>query len=310
MNHDDLADVLGIKYPSELQQIDTRVLSDRSTVELWCKRDDLLHDIISGNKWRKLQPILSDALRCGAKSCLSFGGAYSNHLHALAFCCHRLNISLTAIIRGQQPRVLSPTLQDLIKWGTHLHFVSRSEYKERNSPVQLAAYKKRFNTDIIVPEGGSNFQALMGMKNLVAEIKDSGHYFDRIYLPVGSGATLAGLIKYGHTICSEIIGVAVLKGENYLEDLIEQLLSKTNKDSKTASWQIEHRFHHGGYAKTSESLQSYIEEFEANTKIPLEKVYSAKCMFAINEHIKQRKIKPKMKILFLHTGGLQGKRKN
>jgi 1-aminocyclopropane-1-carboxylate deaminase len=303
-----LKHTLGIKTPSPLQQIDASSLGYANDISLWCKRDDLLHPIISGNKWRKLQPILSKALLNDVKSCLSFGGAYSNHLHALAYCCHKLGIRLTAIIRGERPTHLSPTLADIESWGTQLHFVTRQEYKSRDKLAQIKKYKLQFNAELIIPEGGSSEDAVFGMHSLVEEIKATNQHFDVLYAPVGSGATLAGLIHYSQPICKKVIGVAVLKGEGYLESLVSQLLPKGVIDEARNHWQIEHNFHHGGYAKTSPELDEFINAFSNTTGIDVEKVYSAKCMFAIHSHITRDLIKPDSKILFLHTGGLQGKR--
>jgi 1-aminocyclopropane-1-carboxylate deaminase len=303
-----LKQTLGIKTPSPIQQIDVSALGYDNNIELWCKRDDLLHPIISGNKWRKLQPILTKALLNDVKSCLSFGGAYSNHLHALAYCCSKLGIKLTAIIRGERPTNLSPTLTDIESWGTQLHFVTRQEYKSRNELEQIKKYKLQFNTELIIPEGGSNEDAVFGMYSLVQEINATSQHFDALYTPVGSGATLAGLIHYSRPICTKVIGVAVLKGEGYLEGLVSQLLPKDVINKARNHWQIDHNFHHGGYAKTNPELDEFINAFSNTTEIGVEKVYSAKCMFAIHSHITRDLIKPNSKILFLHTGGLQGKR--
>ncbi|GBL05551.1 D-cysteine desulfhydrase, PLP-dependent enzyme [Glaciecola sp. KUL10] len=203
---------------------------------------------------------------------------------------------------------MSPTLADIESWGTQLHFVTRQEYKSRDKLEQIKKYKLQFNAELIIPEGGSSEDAVFGMHSLVEEIKATNQHFDVLYAPVGSGATLAGLIHYSQPICKKVIGVAVLKGEGYLESLVSQLLPKGVIDEARNHWQIEHNFHHGGYAKTSPELDEFINAFSNTTEIDVEKVYSAKCMFAIHSYITRDIIKPNSKILFLHTGGLQGKR--
>lgn len=121
---------------SVLTQIFDSLLLEKK-VELWVKRDDLIHPIISGNKWRKLKFILNQALIEGSHTIISMGGAYSNHLHALAYVGKQLNLSTVGYIRGERPTQWSPTLIDLEKWGMELRFVSRSEYSG------LRQYKKK-----------------------------------------------------------------------------------------------------------------------------------------------------------------------
>lgn len=316
----DIAAELGILAPSKLELIDSLVFGDvaSSKVKVWCKRDDLLHPVISGNKWRKLAPILSDLMQNKVSRVLSFGGAYSNHLHALAYCCMKLNIQLVAIVRGHKPDVLSATLQDIDNWGAQLHFVSRIEYRNRENPLQLQEYQHRFKTQEMIPEGGSNKDSLNGLKSLIAELDQSGIRFDQMYVPVGSGATMAGLIKYGHKVCQAITGIAVLKGNGYLESIVSNLLTNdelTSLDtgnvdnaSMHVPWQINHEYHHGGYAKCSPVLQSFISEFTQRTNIPIEKVYSAKCFYAAYELLKAPKAQSMHNIVIIHTGGIQGAR--
>lgn len=333
----ELSQLLGINSPSSLVKLQTNV---DSNINVWCKRDDLLHPIISGNKWRKLGPILQQARNDNVRVILSFGGAYSNHLHALAYCCKQLSIQLVAIVRGHEPKHLSPTLQDIQAWGATIHWVSYAEYSLRNSDTQIMDYLKRFNADLHIPEGGSSSAAISGIKSLVDELMDeklsaqegslTPLQFDHTFVPVGSGATMAGLIQYGGPILGTVHGIAVLKGDGYLETLVggllddyQQSLSARLGDAKNialAKWHIHHQYHFGGYAKTTTQLDNFIEEFEQQHHFVIEKVYSAKCFFAaidliamdsMKESSVNLNIRPNTEtnVLLIHTGGLQGRRK-
>lgn len=120
---------------SLLVKIDEPFITEQG-LELWLKRDDLLHPVISGNKWRKLKYILQHAVSLNTRKIISMGGAYSNHLHALAYAGHELGLETLGIIRGERPEVLNPSLRDMREWGMALEFVSRSDYR------QLRTYKQ------------------------------------------------------------------------------------------------------------------------------------------------------------------------
>lgn len=318
-------------------------------VQVWCKRDDLLHPLISGNKWRKLVKPLHDFTQAPPSHVLSFGGPYSNHLHALAYCCKQLNIKFTAIIRGAylKEQDLNQTLKDLEQWDAHLVFVDKQTYQQRTDRHYLSKLREEYNADIIIPEGGSQPDALFGMQAMIEEINaaSSNQSFDAILIPVGSGASMAGVVKSCHAeTASQIIGIGVLKGEGYLEDLVKQFLNNSNisksdinncsksanKDTPYLPWHINHNFHFGGYAKSSAELDAFCKDFNqqqanlANSKsqqrvsqqevskqdtpICIEPVYSGKCFFALKTLIQQAYFPPNSKILIIHTGGLQGAR--
>lgn len=125
---------------------------DRRQVELWIKRDDLLHPIVSGNKWRKLKYILNHALSQGAIKIVSMGGAYSNHLHALAYVGHRLGIQTEGFIRGEPQS--NPTLSDLRRWGMRLQFVSREDYRNLRQYKHWNSLPGIDTNAYWLPEGG------------------------------------------------------------------------------------------------------------------------------------------------------------
>lgn len=268
-------------------------------IELWMKRDDLLHPVISGNKWRKLKYIIDHALSLGVDTLVSMGGAYSNHLHALAYVGKVLGLKTIGLVRGEQPEILTPTLQDMTNWGMELRFVSRTDYR------QLRQYKKWYDLPGLeprqywVPEGGAQALALKGVADLVAE---TAIPFDTFCAPCGTGTTLAGIIE-AVPQQSSVLGFAVFKNAGYLTAEVDAILSQPRKN-----WQINLDYHFGGFAKTNAELSAFIEEFELKTKIPLEPVYTGKMMYAIYDLIQKHYFRPGERIIAVHTGGLQGRR--
>ena len=271
--------------------------------QITLKRDDLLHPVISGNKWRKLKYALLAAQQNQLKHIISFGGGFSNHLHALAYCCRKMNIRFTAIVRGDYSDNPSPMLEDLRSWGTELHYVQRSTYKRRDQCGYLAELQQQYPGAVIIPEGGSQALALKGVGEIIGELRGG---YDYILAPVASGGTLAGLIQANQSNTAIIIGVAVLKGQDYLEKLVTDLLPPSIALSK--SWHINHDYHGRGYAKTNSELRTFCEHFVQQNNIPIEPVYSGKLCFALKDLIAKQVFPQGSRILLLHTGGLQGAR--
>jgi 1-aminocyclopropane-1-carboxylate deaminase len=293
---------LNITSPSPIVPI-TPLWPGIENYSLSVKRDDMLHPVISGNKWRKLKYALLDAQQQNIKHILSFGGGYSNHLHALAYCCNKLGIRLTAIIRGDYSSKLTPMLEDMQTWRTDIQWVDRQTYQRRDDPAYLNELKHQYEDVLIIPEGGSQSLALQGVAEIVAELDE---HYDYIIAPVGSGGTLAGLINATVGLPTQVLGIAVLKGQGYLEGLVSNLLPESAHGAN--NWQINHDFHFGGYAKSSEELRTFCSDFQLQTHIPIEPVYSGKMFFALAKLIQQNAFPIGSKILALHTGGLQGAR--
>ncbi|MGZ5000216.1 MAG: 1-aminocyclopropane-1-carboxylate deaminase/D-cysteine desulfhydrase [Methylomonas sp.] len=287
--------------PAPLMQILDAELNRRQ-LELWIKRDDLIHPVISGNKWRKLKFILNHALHLGADTIVSMGGAYSNHLHALAFIGKLIGIKTVGFVRGERPEQLTPTLIDLQDWGMELRFVSRSEYR------QLREYKDHDSLpglkpgEYWLPEGGATELALQGVGESLAEIDMA---FDVLAVACGTGTTLAGLIAHS-PLSSRILGVAALKNAGFLVYDVQQLLESRNI-SRT-DWQIALDYHCGGFAQTTPALLAFIREFQERHGVPLEPVYTGKLLFAVYDLIRLGHFQAGQRLVVLHTGGLQGKR--
>lgn len=296
---------LGMKLPSPEQPLRFN-WHNPNNVSLTVKRDDLIHPVVSGNKWRKLSHALEDALKLGANKIVSFGGGYSNHLHALGYCCQALGLDFTAIIRGDYSNNLTPMLTDLLAWGASLEFVNKQSYKQRSDADYLQQLQSRFPGAIIIPEGGSQQQAFSGVGELVEEL--NGDY-QQIMLPVASGGTLAGLIAtlaQVEQLQTALTGIAVLKGENYLEGLVEGLLS--NSLQPAPDWSIDHRFHFGGYAKCPQPLLDFCQQFSQQQNFAIEPVYSGKVFYALKTMLENAEMPANSRVLVIHTGGLQGNR--
>lgn len=272
-------------------------------VELWIKRDDLLHPIISGNKWRKLKYILNHALFEGADSIVSMGGAYSNHLHALAYVGQLLGLKTAAYVRGECPAQPSETLIDLMSWNMALTFVSRSDYRALRRYKDHDSLPDRLQGAYWLPEGGATELALQGVGELLSEVESD---FDVMMVACGTGTTLAGLIRAAAPTC-QLIGVAALKGGGFLVDDVQALLGLSAMPA-ASSWQILQDYHAGGFAKTTPALNQFIVDFRHRHGIALDTVYTGKLLYAAYDLIKQGYFSVGQRILLMHTGGLQGNR--
>ncbi|WP_429066691.1 1-aminocyclopropane-1-carboxylate deaminase/D-cysteine desulfhydrase [Aeromonas veronii] len=282
--------------PSPLQRLHHPLLTCYG-VELWCKRDDLIHPAISGNKWRKLKYHLLHAKEHGKRHLLSFGGAYSNHIHALAAAGCQSSLRTTGIIRGEYDAVSNSTLRDARRWGMDLVFVDRQSYRRRQDPDWLAQFDAP--DTLIVPEGGSSPLAIPGVAELVGEVPFSP---DLWVLPCASGGTLAGLIA-GKRDREQILAIAVLKGGGFIADEVCRLHPAA---ANIPGWRIALDHHDGGYAKFSPDLWQWVQNFSATTDLPLEPIYSGKAMWGLFRELAAGRIAPGSKIVFIHTGGMQG----
>ena len=274
-------------------------------------RDDVRGGHLAGNKARKLKYPLIEAQQGGIRRIVSMGGAYSNHLHALAFAGEMLGFRTYGLIRGTHPEVLSPTLLDCQNWGMQLQFVSRETYRQLRSmkAVEVLALASQqcgiefTPTDSIwLPEGGSAALALSGVVELAREIPAS---YDVVMLAAGTGATAAGIAA--GLSAGEVWAVSVLKQAAHLRANARRLSAEAClKQARPIRWLT--RFHHGGYAKVPLELQSFCERFSKNTSIRIEPVYTGKVFYALEQLLKEGRIRAGQKVLVIHTGGLQGAR--
>lgn len=265
--------------------------------QLSLKLDYLNHPDISGNKFRKLKYNLLEAKKLQKSILLSFGGAFSNHIAAVAAAGHRFGFKTIGVIRGEElaDKILeNPTLSYAKKQGMQFHFVSRKVFREKATEAFTEDLKSRFGDFHLIPEGGTNALAVKGCEEILTE-KDHG--FDYICCPVGTGGTISGLIN-SSLPQQKILGFPALKGD-FLQEEISKFANNSN-------WELITDYHFGGYAKINSQLISFINSFKANYQIPLDPVYTGKMMFGIYDLLKQGYFPEDSKILAIHTGGLQG----
>lgn len=287
-----------IKTPTPIQQLHDPLFKEKK-IEVWMKRDDLTDPEIMGNKWRKLKYNLQKAKDENYNGIVSYGGAYSNHIAALAAAGRIFNIKTIGVIRGDELNMNSnPTLQKAAKDGMELHFVSRFAYREMKESLTLP-----FHSDkklLILPEGGSNELALKGAREIVDEIQEDE--FDILALPVGSGGTLAGIAS---ALSDNVAlwGFYALKGDwihAYTDNLFQEY------EIKRVNYKLFDDQVFGGFSRVNADLLQFILDFRQNFRILLDPVYTGKMLFSVGEMIKNDQIAIGMRILLLHTGGLQG----
>lgn len=270
-------------------------------IELFVKREDLLHPQISGNKFRKLKYNIKEAKKQNQHTLLTFGGAFSNHIAATAAAGSHYGFKTIGIIRGDELGIdlektlaTNATLAFATKQGMQLHFISRSDYKLKESDEFIEKIQHQFGDFYLVPEGGTNDLAIKGCEEILTP---ADAVFDLVCCAVGTGGTVSGLINSAEAH-QKVIGFPVLK-ENYLHEEIEKKVRNNN-------WELNRNYHLGGYAKYNEQLIRFMNSFFDSQHILLDPIYTGKLLLGIFEEIRLQKISKKIRILAVHTGGLQG----
>ena len=272
---------------------------EKAGLRLLVKREDLNHVVVSGNKWWKLKYNLEEALREGHDTILTFGGAYSNHIYATAAAAKTLNLKSVGIIRGEQTLPLNPTLQFAAQHEMDLYFLSRSEYGGLKGHPNHPILREKFGSFYGIPEGGTNVHAIKGCEEFGNQIDRIA--CDYVCLPVGTGGTMAGIIK-GTSVKKIVLGFAVLKNAGFLEDDIKRFCG----NATAGHWKLITDYAYGGYGKRNDAVTAFIKDFFERTNVPLDFVYTGKMMCALFEKIKKQYFKKGTTILAIHTGGLQG----
>lgn len=272
-----------------------------SNISLYVKREDLLHPEVSGNKFRKLKYNLRAAQEQKIKTLLTFGGAFSNHIAAVAAAGKMDGFETVGIIRGDElgediSRTLSqnPTLQYAANQGMELRFVSRTTYRDKENPVVIERLTKELGDFYMLPEGGTNFLAVKGCGEILTG-SDAG--FDVICCAVGTGGTISGIIN-STLETQKVLGFPALK-ENFLENEIRKYTTQSN-------WSLQRDYNFGGYGKINSALIDFINNFQKKYHIPLDSVYTGKMFFGIFDLIQKSAFPQNSRILAVHTGGLQG----
>jgi 1-aminocyclopropane-1-carboxylate deaminase len=278
---------------SFIQKIDLQ----NPQISLYIKREDLLHPFISGNKLRKLKYNIAEVKKQGFPKIVTFGGAFSNHIAATSYAGFLNNIQTIGIIRGEELKFSwheNPTLKFAGEHGMQFKFITREEYRNKESIILLETLEKEFGSFYLLPEGGTNELAIKGCEEIL-NLEDET--FDYITVCVGTGGTIAGIINKSNTN-QKILGFPALKGD-FLKKDICKFANKNN-------WDLITDYHFGGYAKTTSKLILFINDFFMKYKIPLDPIYTSKMVFGVIDKIEKGYFPLGSKILMIHTGGLQG----
>ncbi|WP_333766787.1 1-aminocyclopropane-1-carboxylate deaminase/D-cysteine desulfhydrase [Streptomyces sp. IBSBF 2435] len=267
--------------PSPLTEVADERLA-RHGVRLLLKRDDLIHPELPGNKYRKLRLNLAAAAEAGHGTLLTFGGAYSNHLRAVAAAGRLLGLRTVGVVRGEElaDRPLNPSLARAAADGMRLDFVDRATYRRKTEPAVLASLLARHGRAYVLPEGGSNTAAAVGCADLGRELRGAA---DVVAVACGTGGTLAGLaagLADGPGQGAEAIGFPVLRGGAFLAaDVLR--LQELAFGGRRGNWRLDDRFHHGGFARTSPALEEFAADFGRRHGLDPERVYVAKMLHGV-----------------------------
>ncbi|GEC73119.1 1-aminocyclopropane-1-carboxylate deaminase [Flavobacterium flevense] len=268
-----------------------------NSISVTIKREDLIHPVVSGNKFRKLKYNLLQAKTENKKTLLTFGGAFSNHIAAVAFAARENGFQSIGIIRGDELRdkiAQNATLQFAQECGMQFEFVSREAYRLKNESSFLEELKLKFGDFYLIPEGGTNELAVKGCQEILT---DEDREFDYICCAAGTGGTISGIINSALPH-QKVLGFPALKGD-FLQDEICIFVQNKN-------WKLINDYHFGGYGKVNEELIAFINDFYDTNQIPLDPVYTGKMVFGVIDMIQKNYFPAQSNILLIHTGGLQG----
>lgn len=273
----------------------TDPLFEKKGIKVFIKRDDMIHPLISGNKWRKLKYVLQKAQSDSKNHLVTFGGAYSNHLLATAAAAAKFGFNSTGFVRGEE--VQNDTLFMCRLHGMQLIFTDRDSYRDKP-----ALFDKHFGSDadaFFIDEGGASPEAAQGCSELVGELTDT---YNHLFCACGTGTTAAGIINgiQEHHLATRFNAIPVFKNGGFIKDEIDKYLNNP------VNYDLHLDYHFGGYAKTTPELISFIKTFVAKTGILIEPVYTGKMLYALYDLAKKGHFEPGSRILAIHTGGLLG----
>jgi 1-aminocyclopropane-1-carboxylate deaminase len=268
-----------------------------TSVKLFIRREDLIHPFVSGNKFRKLKYNLLEAKNQHKTTLLTFGGAFSNHIAATAYAGKENGFKTIGIIRGEELASKineNPTLTFAQENGMVFEFVSREDYRWKDSADFIENLKNKFDDFYLIPEGGTNELAIKGCEEILNE---SDAVFDYVCCAIGTGGTISGIINSALPH-QKVLGFPSLKGDFLQKDIC--------KFAHKENWMLIPDYHFGGYGKVSKELIEFINSFYQENDIPLDPIYTAKMVFGVIDLIQQGYFPESSKILMIHTGGLQG----
>lgn len=281
-----------------MQSINQKIdLPFTSNCSLYVKREDLIHPIVSGNKYRKLKYNLLQAKAEHKIRLLTFGGAFSNHIAAVAFAAKENGFEAIGVIRGDELEHKineNPTLEFAQNCGMKFEFVNREDYRMKEEYSYIENLKHKFGDFYLLPEGGTNDLAVKGCGEILSSVDEK---FDYICCAVGTGGTISGIINCSKS-SQQVLGFPALKGDFLSED-IRKFVTESN-------WELISDYHFGGYGKVNIDLIEFMNTFYKETKIPLDPIYTGKMLFGVMDLIQKNYFPRDSKILVIHTGGIQG----
>jgi 1-aminocyclopropane-1-carboxylate deaminase len=274
---------------------------NKSRVKIFVMREDLVHPIVGGNKFRKLKYNLIKATAENKTTLVTFGGAFSNHIAATAFAGKENGFKTIGIIRGEKTESLNLTLKRAAACGMQLIFIDRTTYRDKEAALNVALKNHETKNYYIIPEGGNNAEGFRGCAEIVNDI----HFdFDYICLPCGTGTTLAGITS-SLKPHQKAIGISVMKNNPEIMENTKQLLKQANLQSSIFNIQYFDDYHFRGYAKATMELDEFVKHFTGVNKIEIEPIYTGKMFFGLYDLIKKHHFKKSAVIVAVHTGGLQ-----
>lgn len=285
--------MIDIKIPNALIQN----IYNQDNVLLDVLREDLNHPLIQGNKFRKLKYNLLKAKEMQKDTLLTFGGAYSNHIHATAAAGKVFGFKTIGIIRGDElaNKPLNPTLREAQEMGMELKFIKREEYREMTQNNSFDEVQALEPQAYLLPEGGTNALAVKGCEEILYNATKS---YDYITVPIGTAGTMSGIMNAAGSH-QKILGFSALKNSDFLRKTINSYTSNEH-------YEIINAYHFGGYAKFTDDLIKFVNNFNAKTQIPIEPIYTGKMFYGLFDLVENHYFSQNSKILAIHTGGLQG----
>lgn len=294
-----------MQLPSPTDEIDLKACNNRN-IKLFVKRDDLIHETISGNKWRKLKYNVKQCQAMKHDGILTFGGAYSNHLLATAAACHMAELKSIGLVRGEELTIASNhMLKQCAGFGMQLVFISREEYAFRNEKEYHEELVLKYPGSMVVPEGGANYYGMIGCQEIMTETEND---FDFLFVAQGTTTTSCGILL-SIPEKTKLLAVPVLKGFDSSTEM-RRMFSYSGFPSEIiddlmAQITVLQDHHFGGYAKFNDMLLDRMEQIFNETKIPLDPIYTGKAFVAMLDYIELNDVRD-AKILFVHTGGISG----
>ncbi|HEY8077359.1 MAG TPA: D-cysteine desulfhydrase family protein [Labilithrix sp.] len=294
--------------------------------EVWVKRDDVTAGAESGNKIRKLEFLLADALARGAKSVVTCGGIQSNHARATALSCAALGLRCVLLLRVTDPGSAKGAPLDLVGnvlldalAGAEVRFVSPDEYRQRTGAMELVRGELGREDTYVIPEGGSNGIGALGYVEAMREVREQMDLglagegpFDVVAHACGSGGTAAGVALGAamHAVAAYTWAFAVCDNREYFETTIARIAAEARAHEPSLPelerLVVDDRAKGPAYAVMNDEQKRFLVRVARETGIVLDPVYTGKALFGVAQAVARGDIRRGGRVLFLHTGGLPG----